>query len=99
MDGARFFATEDIDFILGSPSTLGDNDTIVLEWDRNSMEAPFLGPNIDSALCSALFVHRLGDDIRLEGESDAGRKAFFTITLRDWLRAVKELDALPQNQA
>ena len=92
MDGVRFFATEDIGPMLLSPVTLSENDvTVILEWDRNSMEAPHLGPDLDCEMQSSLFVHRLADEIRLEEENETCRQPLYTISFEAWNTAISAL--------
>ena len=74
LDGKRFFAKEDIDQILRSPVTLSSEDdvTVILDWDRNSCEAPFIGPRMDREFGGALCLHRVGEILYLEDEISRG---------------------------
>jgi len=96
LDGKRFFATEDIDQILRSPVTLSTEDdvTVILDWDRNSCEAPFIGPRMDLDFGGALFLHRVGENIYFEDEVSRGvRKMFASLLLSDWAKIVSDLEA------
>lgn len=96
LDGQRFFATEDIDQILRSPDTLFTEDdvTVILDWDRNSCEAPFLGPRMDVDFGGALYLHRVGEILYLENEdSRGGRKMVASLLLSEWTKIVSDLGA------
>jgi hypothetical protein len=91
-EGLGFFATEEIGHILGSLDTLAEDDaTIVLEWDRNSMESPDLGPRIEDSVPSNLFLHRVGFEIHFEEDHGGGRSARFRIPFSEWRTTVMSL--------
>ncbi len=93
LDDNRFFATEDIDYLLQSPDTLtADDTTVILEWDRNSSEAPFIGPDITSDISSPLFIHRVGSKIQLESETDTGRQVIYVLPYESWVETIKKLN-------
>ena len=94
VDGRGFFATEEIDPILVSADTLAEDEaTVVLEWDRNSMESPDLGPRIDDPIPSHLFLHRVGLDIHFEKDHVHGRSPFCRIPFTQWRTTVMSLRA------
>jgi hypothetical protein len=93
-EGRGFFATEEIDYILASADTLTeDNATVVLEWDRNSMESPDLGPRFVDPIPSNLFLHRVGFEIHFEEDHGLGRSARFRIPFSEWRATVRSLKA------
>jgi len=92
LNGHRIFSTEDIDYLINSPTLFTENDlTLVLTWDRNSLELPELGPNLDIDIQGDLYVHRVDGWIQLECSNDADRKVIGKCSLSDWITASKKL--------
>jgi hypothetical protein len=93
-DGRGFFATEEIGHILVSADTLAEDDaTVVLEWDRNSMESPDLGPRIEDPIPSHLFLHRIGAEIHFEEGHGHVRSPVHRIPFAEWKTTVMSLKA------
>lgn len=92
-DGKRFFATEEKKYLLASPVTFGRGDvTIVLEWDRNSVEAPGLGPKMDHPVGSSLFVRHADGVVLFEWEEEGSRIGLFEVLFDDWCTAVEAIN-------
>lgn len=89
LKGRRIFSTEDKDALLLSPETLmAQGDVVVLEYDRNSIELPDGGPQLDIDLCGSLYLHRLAHNVVIEQSADQGRNALGVIPFEIWCKVI-----------
>jgi len=93
VDGRRVFSTEDETYLRASGTMFrGEYDvTLVLDCDRNSAEAPELGPLLDLDIPSPLYVRRLGDTVSFQSGAEHERVTHLEAPLASWLAAVDEL--------
>lgn len=64
---------------------------MILEWDRNSMELPELGPPMDADIEGELFLMRNGQDLLIQHGNRQSKKTIVTIPLEEWVTAIDKL--------
>jgi hypothetical protein len=91
-NGQRFFATEDKEYLLSSIEVFAREDcTIVLTWDRNSLEAEGFGPSMDLATYGDLLVSKRNEIIVFSTRCRDDFTELFSDSALTWSSEIEKL--------